>query len=58
MVGHCHQCEEESILVAIVTEYYRCTNCGHDVEKWVYGVIKYMKVDKNTKMTVIDDGQS
>ena len=31
--GHCEECGEEAILVAIVTEYYRCTNCGHDT-KW------------------------
>jgi len=26
--GHCEECEEDSILVAIVSEFYRCTNCG------------------------------
>ena len=26
--GHCEECEEEAIMVAIVQEYYRCTNCG------------------------------
>ena len=56
--GYCYHCGEESILVAIVSEFYRCTNCGHDVEQWVNGVIKYMKVDKNTKITMINDGQS
>jgi len=28
--GFCEECEEEAILVAIVSEFYRCTNCGHD----------------------------
>ena len=26
--GVCEECEEEAILVAIVSEFYRCTNCG------------------------------
>ena len=40
VVGHCHQCEEESILVAIVTEFYRCTNCGADTKQNLLKVIK------------------
>ena len=53
--GHCEQCEEESILVSVVSDYYRCTNCGYDVEQKVNGVIQYMKIDKDTKMTLLDD---
>jgi ribosomal protein L37AE/L43A len=30
--GICEECEEEAILVAIVSEFYRCTNCGHDTK--------------------------
>ena len=56
--GNCPECNMYTILVGLNRSFYRCTNCGHDVEKWVNGVIKYMKVNKNTKMTVIDDGQS
>ena len=26
--GHCEHCGEEAVLVAIVPDYYRCTNCG------------------------------
>jgi hypothetical protein len=26
--GFCEECEEDSILVAIVSDFYRCTNCG------------------------------
>ena len=57
VIGHCHQCEEESILVAIVTDFYRCTNCGEDIEQKVNGVIKYMKVNKDTeiKLRELDD---
>ena len=26
--GVCEECEEDTILVAIVSDFYRCTNCG------------------------------
>ena len=55
--GICENCEEDTILVAIVSEYYRCTNCGFDVEQKVNGVIKYMKIDKETRMTFVNDGK-
>jgi uncharacterized protein (DUF983 family) len=42
--GHCEECQEEAIMVAIVTEYYRCTNCGHDTKQHVNGRIRYMKL--------------
>ena len=42
--GHCPECGEESILVAIVTDYYRCTNCGEDTRQYVNGSIKYLKI--------------
>ena len=36
-MGTVKSVEEEAIMVAIVQEYYRCTNCGHDTKatcKW------------------------
>ena len=49
VVGHCHQCEEESILVAIVTEFYRCTNCGADTRQHVNGSIRYLRLNESDK---------
>jgi len=43
--GICPECEEDTILVAIVTDYYRCTNCGYDVKQYVNGSIKYLKLE-------------
>ena len=37
--GHCEECDEEAIMVAIVTEYYRCTNCGADTRQHINGSI-------------------
>jgi len=45
--GICPECEEEAIMVAIVTDYYRCTNCGHDTRQYVNGSIKYLKLKED-----------
>ena len=55
--GHCPECEMYTILVGLHRSFYRCTNCGFDVEQKVKGVIKYMRLDKNSKMTLLNDGQ-
>jgi hypothetical protein len=34
-------------LVAIVTDYYRCTTCGHDTRQYVNGSIKYIKLQED-----------
>ena len=41
--GNCPECDMYTILVGLNRSFYRCTNCGHDVEQWVNGVIKYLK---------------
>ena len=47
--GHCEECEEEAILVAIVSEYYRCTNCGYNTKQHINGKIRYMKLSESDK---------
>ena len=49
VMGVCEECEEETILVAIVSEYYRCTNCGHDTRQHVNGSIRYLKLNERDK---------
>lgn len=49
VVGLCEECEEETILVAIVQEFYRCTNCGHDTKQHVNGRIRYIKLSESDK---------
>ena len=44
--GICQECKEDTILIAIVTDFYRCTNCGYDVRQYVNGSIKYLKLDE------------
>mgnify|MGYP003632171408 FL=1 len=54
VTGNCPECNLDTILVGIQHSFYRCTNCGEDIEQKVNGVIKYMIVDKNTKIKLRD----
>ena len=47
--GHCEECKEETILVAIVQDYYRCTNCGCDTKQYINGRIRYMQLTEEDK---------
>ena len=43
--GECPNCGEDTLLVAIVTDYYKCTMCGEETRQYVNGSIKYLKLD-------------
>ena len=43
--GICPQCQEDTLLVAVVSDYYRCTSCGEDTRQYINGSIKYLKLD-------------
>ena len=55
--GICPTCDEYTPLVGITKQFFRCLTCGSDLEQKVNGVIKYMKVDKNSKIALreLDD---
>jgi tRNA(Ile2) C34 agmatinyltransferase TiaS len=57
VTGHCPSCTKNTILVGLHRSFYRCTNCGEDIEQKVNGIIRYMKVDKDTQMKLreLDD---
>jgi uncharacterized protein (DUF983 family) len=44
--GVCPECQEQTVLIAIVSDFYRCVNCGFDVKQYVNGSIKYLKLDE------------
>ena len=46
--GVCPHCEDVSTFVSIVSDNYRCMNCGLDVEQKVNGVIRYLPIGKET----------
>tara|TARA_Y100000052_G_C2879429_1_gene44599 strand:+ start:252 stop:467 length:216 start_codon:yes stop_codon:yes gene_type:complete len=43
--GICPHCSEDTLLVAVVSDYYRCTSCGEETRQYVNGSIKYLKLD-------------
>jgi len=54
--GLCEECEEEAILVAIVSDFYRCTNCGHDTKQHINGRIRYMSLTEEDKNFIKNNG--
>ena len=40
--GICPFCEENTMLVSMTPEFYRCMSCGSDLEQKINGVIKYI----------------
>ena len=47
--GHCEYSGYETILVAIVDEFYRCTHCGEDTKQYINGSIRYLKLTNEEK---------
>ena len=47
--GVCEECQEDTILVAIVSDFYRCTNCGHDTKQHINGKIRYISLTESDK---------
>ena len=50
--GICPHCDEDTLLVAIVTDFYKCTSCGHETRQYVNGSIKYLKLDDKDRAFV------
>ena len=50
--GICPSCEEDTLLVAIVTDFYKCTHCGEETRQYVNGSIKYLKLDDKDRAFV------
>ena len=42
--GVCPTCEEDTLLVSITTQYYRCVTCGTDLQQHINGKIVYLPV--------------
>lgn len=42
--GTCPECHENTLLVAIVTDYYKCCECGSETRQYINGSIKYLKL--------------
>jgi|TARA_R100001463_G_scaffold67455_1_gene120952 hypothetical protein len=55
--GVCEECQEETILVAIVSEYYRCVNCGSDTRQHINGSIRYLRLNERDKKFIKEHGR-
>jgi tRNA splicing endonuclease len=44
--GVCPECHEETLMVAIVTDYYKCVTCGEETKQYINGSIKYLRLTK------------
>ena len=49
--GQCPTCDEDTMLVGLTNELYRCMNCGADLQQHVNGKISYLPI-----MTSPSDG--
>jgi len=56
--GLCPECDQDTLLVSLVPDFYRCSLCGNDLKQHVNGKISYMPVlntsDKDTLLSVDD----
>ena len=46
--GKCPTCEEQTMLVGLTPEFYRCITCGADLQQHVNGKISYIPALSST----------
>ena len=47
--GKCPTCSEITMLVGLTKDFYRCMNCGADLEQHINGKISYLPVISGIK---------
>ena len=47
--GNCPTCDELTMLVGLTKEFFRCMNCGADLEQHINGKISYLPHITKTK---------
>ena len=55
--GKCPTCEEDTMLVSLTQEFYRCITCGTDLQQHINGKITYLPIlpsNKDYKLYVKD----
>jgi uncharacterized protein (DUF983 family) len=59
--GVCPECSEETLLVSVVPEIYKCTICGESLKQHINGRISYIPAvalsEKEKSELVLKDGQ-
>ena len=58
--GTCPTCTSTTVFISLSAEFFRCTNCGADLEQKVNGVISYIPTvspgGKIPVLEVVEDG--
>ena len=49
VIGRCPECKQTALLFSIVSDFYRCTNCGADTRQHINGSIRYLKLSESDK---------
>jgi ribosomal protein S27E len=49
--GKCPTCEEQTMLVGLTHELYRCMTCGSDLQQHINGKISYIPHISSTTLT-------
>lgn len=47
--GICPTCEEETLLISLTMDFYKCTECGAELQQHVNGKISYLPAVYPTK---------
>ena len=47
--GKCPTCDELTLLVGLTKQFYRCMNCGADLEQHINGKITYLPAIQSPK---------
>ena len=60
--GKCPDCRQDTILVSVVPEFYKCSLCGSDLKQHINGKIVYIPAiqltDKERAELTSKDGQT
>ena len=60
--GKCPDCRQDTILVSVVPEFYRCSLCGEDLKQHINGKISYIPTmqlnDKEKADLISKNGQT
>ena len=47
--GKCPTCDEYTMLVGLSKSFYRCMNCGSDLEQHINGKVSYLPIMNSRK---------
>ena len=49
VTGQCPTCEQNSVLISLASDHFRCTTCGSDLRQHINGKISYLPVKTSSE---------